>query len=90
MRLVGASNWFIRTPFLLEGTMQAIIGAALAILTLVALQVFVMPKIEMLLQFLPLALSTAAVAQLAAILLVSGVLIGLLGSGVALRRYLRV
>lgn len=90
MRLVGASNWFIRLPFLLEGMLQSIIGAVLAILTLVALQAFVMPKIETLLQFLNLALSTAAMAQLAAILLVSGILIGLIGSSISLRRYLRV
>ena len=29
MRLVGASNWFIRAPFLLEGVIQALIGAAI-------------------------------------------------------------
>lgn len=90
MRLVGASNWFIRTPFLLEGMLQSIIGAMLAILTLVALQVFVMPKIEVLLQFLHLALSPAAMAQLATILLFSGIAIGLVGSSISLRRYLRV
>ncbi len=90
MRLVGAGNWFIRTPFLLEGMLQSVIGALLAVLTLVALQFFVMPKIEAVLQFLHLTLSSAAIAQLAGILLLSGVLIGLAGSSVALRRYLRV
>jgi cell division transport system permease protein len=90
MRLVGASNWFIRTPFLFEGMLQSIIGALLAILTLVALQAFVMPRIELVLQFLHLTLSGAALAQLSAILLVSGIVIGLLGSATALRRYLRV
>lgn len=90
MRLVGASNWFIRLPFLLEGMLQSVIGAMLAILTLVALQVFVMPKIESLLQFLHLTLSGTAVAQLAAILLFSGIAIGLIGSSISLSRYLRV
>jgi cell division transport system permease protein len=90
MRLVGASNWFIRTPFLFEGMLQSIIGALLAILTLIALQAFVMPKIELVLQFLHLTLSGAALAQLAAILLVSGIVIGLVGSATALRRHLRI
>ncbi len=90
MELVGATSLFIRLPFLLEGMLQSIIGAVLAILTLVALQVFVMPKIETLLQFLHLALSGAAIAQLAAILLVSGIAIGLIGSSISLSRYLRV
>lgn len=31
MRLVGASNWFIRTPFLMEGVIQSLVGAGLAI-----------------------------------------------------------
>jgi cell division transport system permease protein len=90
MRLVGASNWFIRTPFLLEGMLQSVIGAGLAILTLLALQWFVMPKVEVVLQFLHLGLSGAALAQVAVTLLLSGVIIGLVGSSVALRRYLRV
>lgn len=90
MRLVGASNWFIRIPFLLEGMLQAVIGALLAILTLGALQVFVMPKVEILLQFLHLGLSPAAMVQLAVILLFSGVAIGLIGSSISLSRYLRV
>ena len=45
MRLVGASNWFIRTPFLLEGVLQALIGATLAILSIVGLQALIMPRL---------------------------------------------
>jgi cell division transport system permease protein len=90
MRLVGASNWFIRLPFLMEGTMQSVIGAMLAILTLVAVQYFLIPKIDEVVRFLHLSLAPAAIAQLAGILLASGVVIGLVGSSVALRRYLKV
>ena len=53
MRLVGASNWFIRTPFLLEGVLQALIGAALAILSIVGLQALIMPRLGEALPFLP-------------------------------------
>jgi len=52
MRLVGASNWFIRTPFLLEGVFQALIGAALAILSVTALQAAIMPRLTDALPFL--------------------------------------
>lgn len=90
MRLVGASNWFIRGPFLLEGIFQALIGAALAILTIVGLRQLILPKLSEVLQFLPVAVSGSMMLQISVILIVSGVFIGILGSGLALRRYLKV
>ena len=90
MRLVGASNWFIRTPFLLEGTLQSLLGALLALLTLGSVQWFVMPKVRETISFLPVTLSAGSAATISAILILSGVVIGLVGSAVALRRYLKV
>jgi cell division transport system permease protein len=90
MRLVGASNWFIRTPFLLEGVLQALIGSILAILTLMAAQAFIVPWLQNNLKFLPVSIGGATVAQLAGLLVLSGIVIGLLGSGTAVRRYLKV
>jgi len=90
MRLVGASNWFIRTPFLMEGVLQSIIGSVLAILTLVAAQSVIVPWLQSTLAFLQISVPVATVAQLVALLIGAGVLIGLVGSGVAVRRYLKV
>ena len=90
MRLVGASNWFIRTPFLLEGVLQALIGSILAILTLVAAQAVIVPWLQGNLKFLPVNIGGVTVAQLAALLVAAGVGIGLIGSGSAVRRYLKV
>jgi len=90
MRLVGASNWFIRTPFLLEGVLQSLIGATLAILSIVGLQAAIMPRLGEALPFLPVGMNGAATAQIALVLILAGVFIGLLGSGFALRRYLKV
>jgi cell division transport system permease protein len=90
MRLVGASNWFIRTPFLMEGVLQSIIGAALAIITLVATQSVVVPWLQNNLRFLPVAIDNTTVAQLMGLLLLTGVVIGFLGSGAAVRKYLKV
>ena len=90
MRLVGASNWFIRTPFLLEGVLQALIGAALAILSVMGLQALVMPRLGELVSFLPVTTGAGTTVQIAATLVFAGVAIGLLGSGFALRRYLKV
>jgi len=90
MRLVGASNWFIRTPFLLEGVMQALIGAGLAILTVIGLQAAILPRLKDALPFLAVTLSGGASAQIAAILIVAGVFIGIAGSWLAMSRYLKV
>lgn len=90
MRLVGASNWFIRTPFLLEGVLQSLIGSVLAILTLLAAQAFIVPWLQDNLKFLSVNIGGMTIAQLAALLIISGILIGLVGSGTAVRRYLKV
>ena len=90
MRLVGASNWFIRTPFLLEGVFQALIGATLAIVSVTGLQALIMPRLSEALPFLPVGMNGAATAQISLALVLAGVFIGLLGSAFALRRYLKV
>ena len=90
MRLVGASNWFIRAPFLLEGVMQSLLGAALAILTIVTVQAAVLPKLQEMVLFLPVDVAVGTMIQLSLVLVVAGVVIGLIGAGFALRRYLKV
>jgi cell division transport system permease protein len=90
MRLVGASNWFIRTPFLMEGVLQSLVGSILAMLTLIAAQAVIVPWLQSNLKFLQVSVGGATVAQLAALLILSGMVIGLLGSGAAVRRYLKV
>jgi len=90
MRLVGASNWFIRTPFLLEGVLQSLIGATLAILSVIGLQAAILPRLGEALTFLPLGMDAGATAQISLTLILAGVFIGLLGSGFALTRYLKV
>jgi cell division transport system permease protein len=90
MRLVGASNWFIRGPFLLEGLIQGLIGAALAIALLGIVLASVLPSLGRILSFLTLSLPSGAVIQLSLILLLGGMFIGLVGSGFAMRRHLKV
>lgn len=90
MRLVGASNWFIRTPFLMEGVIQSLIGAILAILSVVTIQAVIMPRLNEALPFLPVTIGGGTMVQLSLILVGSGIVIGLLGSSLALRRYLKV
>jgi len=90
MRLVGASNWFIRTPFLMEGVLQSLIGSILALLTLLAAQAIIVPWLRSNLAFIPVTVSGSVMAQLAGLLIVSGVVIGAAGSGAAVARYLKV
>jgi cell division transport system permease protein len=90
MRLVGASNWFIRAPFLLEGVMQALLGAGLAIVVIISAQALILPRLTDALPFLPVGIPTGALVQMSFILIAAGIFIGLIGSGFALRRYLKV
>ena len=90
MRLVGASNWFIRTPFLLEGVLQSLVGALLAIGTLSILYFYILPKLSELMAFLPLTMSGGDAAQVSVILVIAGIVMGVGGAMLAMRRYLRV
>ncbi len=90
MRLVGASNGFIRGPFLMEGALHAIIGAALAIISLELLRNLALPRLQTALTWLPLDLSVNMFIMFYVTLAVFGLVIGLIGSAFAMRRYLKV
>jgi cell division transport system permease protein len=91
MKLVGASNWFVRVPFMAEGLVQGLIGAALAIGVVVALKLgfdswFNSPKGF----FREFYLTTSDVVQISIYVLAGGIIIGLVGAVVGLWRFLRV
>lgn len=90
MRLVGASNWFIRGPFILEGVFQALIGATLAIGALVTVQQALLPKLQDFVSFLPFNFTSVSMIQISVTLIIGGIVIGVLGSFIAMRRYLKV
>lgn len=90
MRLVGASNGFIRGPFLMEGALQALVGAGLAIGCIALLREFALPKVANTLTWLPITIPDSQYVQIYAILLGAGLVIGLIGSAFAMRRYLKV
>lgn len=90
MRLVGASNGFIRGPFLMEGALHAVIGAALAVVCLELLHRFAIPALQGSLAFLPINVSDSTYLFIYLVLLVAGLVIGLIGSAFAMRRYLKV
>jgi cell division transport system permease protein len=89
MRLVGATNWFIRWPFVIEGILVGAVGALLAIVVLAVAKVALLDPL-----FSGWALvggvRTIAFPALLAIMMGAGVLVSAVGSGVSLRRYLRI
>lgn len=90
MRLVGASNGFIRGPFLAEGALHAIIGALLAIGVIELIRLFALPRITAALPWLPINVDPVMFVLIYVTLLCAGLVIGLLGSVFAMRRYLKV
>ncbi|MDO4533887.1 MAG: permease-like cell division protein FtsX [Coriobacteriia bacterium] len=90
MRLVGASNGFIRGPFLMEGALHAIIGSALAILVLELLHRFALPYVTNALMWLPINLDFSTYLIVYGLLVVFGLVIGLIGAMLAMRRYLKI
>jgi cell division transport system permease protein len=90
MRLVGASNSFIRGPFLMEGALHALIGAALAIIVMEVLRNIALPRLMQTLPWMPLQLDASFFILIYLGLIVAGLVIGMLGALFAMRRYLKV
>jgi cell division transport system permease protein len=86
MKLVGATNWFVRLPFVLEGMLTGLFGAlAGVVLLLVAFNL-----LERLNGGLGDPLRAVGAGLLVAMLAAFGVVLGAFGSGLTLRRFLRV
>ncbi len=90
MRLVGATNMFIRIPFMLEGLVQGIIGAGLSTLAVFGFNRMIRNLLSStdFRLFDPFVLDARELFPVAMLLLGAGALIGFLGSGVAVTRYL--
>ena len=90
MKLVGATEWFVRGPFVLEGVMTGLIAAAFALALLVIAYEPAVDRFRADIAFIPLSYDPAFVASLARDLLVGGALLGALGSYIGVRRYVRI
>ena len=89
MRLVGATNWFIRWPFVIEGVIVGALGGVLAILLLAVGKIALIDPLAS--DFaLVAAPKTVSFAVLAGVLLGASVCMSAAGSGLSLRRFLRV
>ena len=90
MRLVGASNGFIRGPFITEGVLQALLGALFSIGVLELFRNLVIPKVAEGISWMSFAVPMNIYFATYGSLVLLGVIIGLFGSAIAMRRYLKV
>ena len=94
MKLVGATNWFIRVPFMLEGLLQGLAGAAMAFGVVWIGRDLIQDRIagarndiQLFKQFL---VTGADVTGTGILLLIVGVVVGTVGSALAVSRFLDV
>jgi cell division transport system permease protein len=90
MKLVGATEWFVRGPFVLEGVMTGLIAAAIALALLVVAYPPAVDQFKSDVGFIPLTYDPAFISNLAQDLLLAGALLGALGSYIGVRRYVRI
>ncbi|MFP5501926.1 MAG: permease-like cell division protein FtsX [Candidatus Sericytochromatia bacterium] len=90
MHLVGASNSFIAWPFLLEGMLFGLFGAALTGIVLLAWRHFTMGKWQELFPFLPMTADYMAMVSVLGGLAVIGMTLGAVGSALSVRKHIRL
>ncbi|MBI3970026.1 MAG: ABC transporter permease [Chloroflexi bacterium] len=90
MKLVGATDWFIRWPFVLEGVLYGLIGATTAVLLVGAAYRPMQAQFLSLVQFLPVNLDPTFPLKLSGLTAAVGVAIGAAGSYISVRRFLDV
>ena len=89
MRLVGATNWRIRVPFLIEGLVETLLGAAAAIVALFLVKVVFIDRLREKLGFLPL-IRNSDVLSIAPWILIAAVFVAVLAGTIGMRRFLDV
>jgi len=90
MKYVGATEWFVRWPFLIEGVLLGFFGALLPTVLLMLVYSEAVAWTSLNLHFLPLVSPGMVIMELAQLLLVLGTVIGGIGSLVSMRRFLKV
>lgn len=88
MRLVGATNWFIRMPFLLEGVFFGFFSAVLTSVFLVLWRTFSITQIKTFLPFIPIEEEPAMIWEVISATIIISVLVGFIGSAFSVTRYL--
>ena len=90
MKYVGATDWFIRWPFIIEGIIVGLFGAIISILLIIAASSAIMPSLAIFDTIFKLKNMSETMPAISGILLVFGMIIGALGSMFAVRKHLQV
>lgn len=90
MKYVGATDWFIRIPFILEGICLGFIGGAISAIFLRSFYSAAVTKIHSTLAFLPLIEQFPFINYLTFGIILSGIFVGILGSTISLKKFLEV
>jgi cell division transport system permease protein len=88
MKLVGATNWFVRVPFMLEGMLTGLAGAAGGVVLLTGVYAALSNLSSDLTD--PAKTFPGGVVGLGIALVAFGTLLGAVGSGMTLRKFLRI
>ena len=89
MKLVGATNWFVRGPFMLEGLITGAVGSIAAVLLLLAGKTVLLERVNSRFDIFS-GIEAWPFSVIALIVILVGLTIGAIGSGITLRRFLQV
>ncbi len=89
MRLVGATNWRIRVPFLIEGLVESMLGAVASILALFLVKILFFDQLRYKIGFIPL-IGNRDVMGVAPWILVASALVAIVAGTIGMRRFLDV
>ena len=90
MKLVGATNWFVRGPFMLEGLITGLAGSIAAVLMLLLAKELALPELVGRTALTSDDVQALSFPLIALILIATSLLVGAAGSGLTLRRFLKI
>lgn len=90
MQLVGAANWFIRWPFIIEGILQGVIGSLISVVIIALTYPELAAQFHQQLPFVPLIYSSIIITKLSIQLIIVGIIVGAIGSFISVNKFLHL
>lgn len=90
MKYVGATDWFIRWPFVMEGMVLGLFGSIIAAMVLRTAYTAMAEKVYDTLAFFPLIPEQPFLTYITIIVVISGMVVGAIGSAVSIKKFLKV